>query len=228
MLGLTYFFRVGLAMASSTSERASGSRMSAEDRRQQVVAIAGELFSQKGFRGTTTKEIADRAGVSEAIIFRHFATKDDLYAALLSFKIQQASERLKTELDEAAGRKDDRAFFGWLAFEMLEFHCKDESFIRLLLYSALEGHDLSAFVFHSAARDFKERIHRYIQQRIADGAFRQINPAVAARAFVGMVLHQAEMRTIYKATDDLKISNKQIADRFVEIFLNGISESNTL
>src|SRR6185369_10441037 len=197
-------------MTSARSERTRQSRMTAEDRRQQIVLIAAELFSQKGFRGTTTKEIADRAGVSEAIIFRHFATKDALYAAILSFKIQQAGERLNTKLTEAERRKDDRAFFGSLAFEMLEFHCKDESFIRLLLYSALEGHDLSTFVFHSAAREFKKRIHRYIQQRIADGAFRQINPAVAARAFVGMVLHQAEMRTIFKATDDLKISNRQI------------------
>jgi len=213
-------------MTSGRSERAPSGRMTAEDRRKQIILIAAELFSQKGFRGTTTKEIADRAGVSEAIIFRHFATKDDLYAAILSFKIQQAGERLNTQLTEAARRKDDQVFFGSLAFEMLEFHCKDESFIRLLLYSALEGHDLSSFVFHSAARDFKERIHRYIQQRIADGVFRQINPAVAARAFIGMVLHQAEMRTIYKATDELKISNKQIAERFVEIFLNGISESS--
>jgi AcrR family transcriptional regulator len=213
-------------MTTVTSERTPAGRMSAEDRRQQIVVIAAGLFAQKGFRGTTTKEIADRAGISEAIIFRHFTTKDDLYAAILSFKIQQAGERLNTKLTEAASRKDDRAFFGSLAFEMLEFHCKDESFIRLLLYSALEGHDLSSFVFHSAARDFKERIHRYIQQRIADGAFRQINPAVAARAFVGMVLHQAEMRTIFKTTDDLKVSNKQIADRFVEIFLNGMSESS--
>src|SRR5690349_16160098 len=211
-------------MASSTQERAGGSRMAAEDRRQQIIAIAGELFSQKGFRGTTTKEIAERAGVSEAIIFRHFATKDDLYAAILTSKIEQAGEHLDTQLTEAANRKDDKAFFGMLAFAVLEFHCKDESFIRLLLYSALEGHDLSTFVFHSAARDFKRRIHRYIQQRIADGAFRQINPAVAARAFVGMAMHQAEMCTIFKATDDLKISNKQIAERFVEIFLNGISE----
>jgi len=211
-------------MASSTSERASSSRMSAENRRQQIIAIAGELFSQKGFRGTTTKEIAERAGISEAIIFRHFASKDELYTAILTSKIQQAGERLDTQLAEAANRKDDKAFFGMLAFEMLEFHCKDESFIRLLLYSALEGHDLSTVVFHSAARDFKRRIHRYIQQRIADGAFRQINPAVAARTFVGMVMHHAEMCTIFKATDDMKISNKQIAERFVEIFLNGVSE----
>ena len=211
-------------MASTTSERASGSRMSAEDRRQQIVAIAGELFSQKGFRGTTTKEIAERAGVSEAIIFRHFATKDDLYAAILDAKVQQTAERMKAQLAEAASRKDDQAFFGLLAFEMLEFHIKDQTFMRLLLFSGLEGHDLSDIFFHSAARDVKDSIRLYIKQRIADGAFRPVDPAVAARAFVGMVLHQVQVRTIFSDTEDIKLSNKQIAERFVEIFLNGVSE----
>lgn len=214
-------------MPSVTPEGAHTGRMSAEDRRNQIIVIAAELFSQKGFRGTTTKEIADRAGVSEAIIFRHFATKDELYAAILDFKIRQADERLKAQLSEAAQRKDDKAFFGSLAFEMLEFHCKDETFMRLLLFSGLEGHDLSSIFFHSAARDFKDRIHRYIKQRVADGAFRQMDPAVAARAFVGMVLHQVQVRTIFKDSEDIKLSNKQFADRFVEIFLNGVRESNS-
>ncbi len=49
--------------------------MSGEDRRRQIVRIAMQQFSEKGFNGVTTKEIAARAGVSEAIIFRHFATK---------------------------------------------------------------------------------------------------------------------------------------------------------
>ena len=60
-----------------------------------------------------------------------------------------------------------------------------------------------------------------MKQRSADGAFRSIDPAVAARAFVGMVLHQVQARTIFK-DDDLKLSNHQIADRFVEIFLKGV------
>src|SRR5256885_6844557 len=89
-------------------------RMTAKTRREQIVAVAAELFSQKGFSGTTTKEIADEAGVSEAIIFRHFATKDALYNAILDYKVSQASERMRANLNEAATRKDDDAYFGSL------------------------------------------------------------------------------------------------------------------
>ena len=212
-------------MASVLSpERTPSPRMRGESRRNQIVAVAAELFASRGFSGTTTKEIAEGAGVSEAIIFRHFASKDKLYAAILDYKVKQGSERIKAQLEEAARRKDDKAFFGALAFEMLDFHCKDETFMRLLLFSALEGHELSSIFFDSTARDIRNHIRKYIKQRSSDGAFRSIDPAVAARAFVGMVLHQVQARTIFK-DDDLKLSNRQIADRFVEIFLKGVRDS---
>lgn len=208
-------------MVSPAFTRTPSIRMPAENRRGQIVAVAAELFSQKGLRGTTTKEIADQAGVSEAIIFRHFATKDDLYHAILDYKVKQGTERIQKDLNDAASRKDDNAYFGSLAFNMLEFHTKDRTFMRLLLFSALEGHELSEIFFHSTAREIKNQIRRYIKQRIADGAFRRVDPALAARAFVGMVLNQAQVRTIFR-DDDLRFSNRQIADRFVDMFLAGI------
>ena len=65
---------------------ATSARMAGEERRLQILAVAVSLFSQKGFRGTTTKEIATAAGVSEAMVFRHFATKQELYSAILDHK----------------------------------------------------------------------------------------------------------------------------------------------
>lgn len=212
-------------MSTALENKPSTSRMNAKDRRLQIVAVAAELFSKKGFSGTTTKEISDRAGVSEAIIFRHFATKDDLYTAILDHKVRQSAERMKAHLKEAASRKDDRAFFGTLAFEMMEFHSKDQTFMRLLLFSALEGHNLSETFFNRIASEIKNHIRRYIKQRMSDGAFRKVDPAVAARAFVGMVLHQAQVRNVF-GSDDINLSNRTIADRFVELFLHGICRAD--
>src|ERR687896_460399 len=73
-------------------------RMTGEARRQQLIDVAIRLFSRKGFRGTTTKEIALAARVNEAIIFRHFPTKEDLYAATLDFKACQV--RVEEGLEE--------------------------------------------------------------------------------------------------------------------------------
>src|SRR5215470_19366120 len=107
-------------MAEVIASRAYTQRCSAEARRQQIVSVAADLFSKRGFSGTTTKEIAERAGVSEAIIFRHFATKRDLYSAIIDSKTRPSSESTQARLEEAAAAKDDRAFFRILAGEKLE------------------------------------------------------------------------------------------------------------
>src|SRR3974377_150047 len=70
-------------MAFVNDHRTATPRLHASDRRRQLVEAALEVFSRKGFGGTTTKEIAAAAGVTEAIIFRHFPTKSDLYNAVL-------------------------------------------------------------------------------------------------------------------------------------------------
>lgn len=58
-------------------------RMAAADRRRHLVETAIRVFSEGSYRGTTTAEIARAAGVSEPILYRHFASKRDLYLAAL-------------------------------------------------------------------------------------------------------------------------------------------------
>jgi TetR/AcrR family transcriptional regulator len=194
--------------------------MRSEDRRRQIVEVALELFSQKGFNGATTKEIADRAGVSPAILFRHFPSKEAIYSAILDHKLREAAERIRGRLQDAAGRKDDRAYFGALAFDMLELYSKDRALIRLLLFSALEGHELSKMYYKTISRQVRDHLRAYIKQRIADGAFRRLDPLASSRVFLGMVMHHAQVGALYPY-DDVKISNRQMADYFVEVFLDG-------
>jgi TetR/AcrR family transcriptional regulator len=194
--------------------------MRAEDRRRQIVEVASELFSQRGFNGVRTKEIADRAGISPAILFRHFPSKEAIYSAILDHKLKQAAERIRARLQDAAGRKDDRAFFGALAFDLLELYARDSGLLRLLLFSALEGHELSRMFYKTMSRQVRDHLRAYIKQRIADGTFRQIDPIASSRVFLGMVTHHAQVVALYPY-DDVKISNKQMADYFVEVFLDG-------
>ena len=70
--------------------KTSRKRLSAVDRRDQLIHAAVELFSKHGFDGTTTKSIAAEAGVSEAILYHHFTTKEDLYPAILDYKANAA------------------------------------------------------------------------------------------------------------------------------------------
>lgn len=197
-------------------------RMSAADRKQQIVEVAARMFAEKGFKGTTTKELASGAGVSEAIIFRHFPSKRALYSAIIDHKTKEGAARIIAQLKEAETRKDDRELFTSFAFEVLEAHRRDHTLTRLLLFSALEGHELSEIFYHSTAREVRSQLERYIKRRIADGAFRRVDPALCARAFLGIVVYHAQSRILYK-NENIKLSSRQLADRFVDMFLNGLS-----
>jgi AcrR family transcriptional regulator len=72
-------------------------RMDAADRRTAIVEIATPLFARRGFAGTTTKEIAEAAGVSEALLFRHFPTKAALYEEILQIGCQGDPDLIQLE-----------------------------------------------------------------------------------------------------------------------------------
>jgi|SRR6185369_8312553 len=207
---------------------ASSARMAGEERRSQILAVAVSLFSERGFRGTTTKEIAQAAGVSEAMVFRHFATKKELYAAILDHK-SCADDRFQPEqmAAEAIKRKDDRAVFESLAIGALTYHEKDPEFQRLLLYSALEKHELAEMFFNEFVRRVYQFLGSYIRERQRDGALIDIDPAIVIRCFIGMVMHQSLNNNLWDpARRLLNISNESAAKEFTNILLNGITRKS--
>src|SRR5262245_19350802 len=70
-------------MKPTPDPESSRPRLPAEDRRSQLLAAALEIFAEQGFHGTPTRELAKHAGVSEALVFHHFPTKDALIQALI-------------------------------------------------------------------------------------------------------------------------------------------------
>src|SRR3974390_3382104 len=73
-------------------------RLDSDERRKTIIAAAVPLFARKGFAGTTTKELAEAAGISEALLFRHFPSKKHLYGEILHLGCEgdPALERLAT------------------------------------------------------------------------------------------------------------------------------------
>ncbi len=180
---------------------ASPARMAGGERRSQILAVAVSLFSERGFRGTTTKEIAQAAGVSEAMVFRHFATKQELYAAILDHKACSGGTFEPAVMAAAAiEKKDDRAVFESLALGALRYHENDPEFQRLLLHSALEKHELAQMFFD----EFVRRVYE----------------------FIGMVMHHSLNNNLWDPKRRLlNISNETAAKNFTDILLHGITPS---
>jgi len=201
------------------------SRMSGDERRKQILRVAISLFSERGFSGTTTKEIARAAGVSEAMVFRHYATKDELYHAILDHKACEGGELNPFEWSkEAMTKKDDAELFYQLMVNALNHHERDTEFMRLLLHSALEGHEIAEMFVKESIMPLYEFLSEYIGKRQKDGAIRKdIKPRVIIRAFVGMMIHHSLNNTLWdKNRRLLDVSNEDAARQFTEILLKGI------
>lgn len=208
---------------------ATGTRMTGDERRDQILHVAIKLFSQHGFRGTTTKKIAEEAGVSEAMVFRHFTTKSELYHAILDHKAcESGTTKPFAWVSDAIKNKDDFEVFYQIIFNALNNHQQDPEFMRLLMHSALEGHELAEMFITENIVPTYEILSFYISQRQRDGAFRNLNPKLIVRAFVGMMIHHSINSTLWdKQGRILKITNEEAARGFTEILLNGIKKTPT-
>jgi AcrR family transcriptional regulator len=199
--------------------------MAGEERRLQILAVAMTLFSERGFRGTTTKEIAQAAGVSEAMVFRHFANKEELYTAILDHKACSGGEFDPAQMmADSLARKDDSAVFEQLALGALQHHEGDPEFQRLLLHAALEKHELAQMFFEKFVQRVYEYLGTYIRERQRDGALIEIDPAIIVRGFIGMVMHHSLNNNLWDPKRRLlNISNESAAKHFTNILLNGIA-----
>jgi AcrR family transcriptional regulator len=195
-------------------------RRSAEERRAEILGAAARCFGTRGFHGTTTRDIAAAVGITEAGLYRYFTGKEAIYAAILDSRIAAPDPIAPLEPAQRAG--DDRAVFAGLALSLLRSVEADPSFLRLLLYSALEGHEMASPFHETRIRRFREFLSGYIARRTREGAFRSVDPALGARAFIGMVVDHLIVRQVFGQRDAYPQPPEEVADTFVSIFLDGV------
>lgn len=203
-------------------ERRLSDKLTAEGRRCRILEAGLACFSQKGYHGTTTKEIAEASGCSEATIFQHFVSKAVLYGAVL--EAQTEVEEILAKAADAAARKDDAGVLRAIGIGYLTRTEHDSSLMRLFIYSALEGNEHAGRFFRSRVTRVHEFLSTYLQERIAEGLFRPVDPLVAARAFVGMVVHYLLLHEIFGVKRPSDIASEQVIETFVTLFLEGIVE----
>lgn len=196
-------------------------RLPAEDRRQQIMQVAMELFARQGFEGTTTRQIAKRARVNEAILFRHFPRKEELYWATIDYTCRTRAGRQRLqEMIRSDG--DPERLFAALAEDVLERNTKDTTLARLLLFGALEHHRVSHRFFRTFVAAYYEALAQHVREHIRKGVFRPVDPMLAARAFLGSVVYHFLIQELFGGKRYQKFDPKRVCDTLTEIWLHGM------
>jgi TetR/AcrR family transcriptional regulator len=213
----------------ASKKRATGNppaprkRLKAEERRDQLLGIAKQLFSEGGFENTTTKAIAAAAGVSEAIIFRHFSTKEALYASLLDQKADEIGLRTwGKELADCTANEDDEGLVLSVVKHILEADRRDPQFRKLMFQAALSGHPL-----HKITAQRLLPLHRflcsYVKKRQKKGAFRKCDPRLAAYTIVGVPSYLGLARILFDLKD-LRLPEEEVAASITQLIIQGLHD----
>lgn len=194
--------------------------MTSEERRSAIIQAACKLFSEKGFSGTTTRELAAAVGVTEPVLYEHFKTKRDLYDAIVGVKAEEGIALLSGLRDRYLDADNDTGFFTELGNMIIAWYTEDPTIIRLLLFSSLEGHELKDR-FHERSKEVFAIVSEYIERRIQAGVMRPVDATIAGRSFFGMVAHYALSGLMFGCAP-FKQPPGEVIPVMVNIFLHGM------
>lgn len=138
-------------------------RLTCEQRKEAIVKAVLPLFARHGFANTTTKELASAAGVSEALLYKHFPSKESLYAEIQNYGCQGCDP----ELQELLALGPSTATLVHIVYYVMRVNiigrggepvCA-ETRHRLILNSCLEDGSFTRFLFHNR---FAENISKIV------------------------------------------------------------------
>jgi AcrR family transcriptional regulator len=156
-------------------------RMSAAQRREQLIVIGRQLFAERGFDATSVEEVAARAKVSKPVIYEHFGGKEGLYAVVVDREVRALLERLTTAL--TAGHP--RELLEQAALALLDYIEEETNGFRVLVRESPLGS--SAGTFSSVLNDIAHQVEHILG---AEFKTRGYDPKLAelySQALVGMV-----------------------------------------
>ncbi|MDQ2681109.1 MAG: TetR/AcrR family transcriptional regulator [Candidatus Eremiobacteraeota bacterium] len=195
-------------------ERENVRSASPEETRLRILTAARQVMGQRGKRGATTREIADRAGVNEATLFRHFGHKDALIMAAAQHFCGLVELKKMTDLLSGDLQDDLCAVATALTNRM-------ETVRDLIIMSLAEENDDSPEVGMEAWR-VPAAIHLiivdYMTRRVESGELSG-DPRSLARFFMGMIFSHVVGRK--KFPSDAILTPEQIVNFQVGMFLNG-------
>ena len=189
--------------------------------KQKILKASIELFSEKGFASTRTFEIAKKANVSEGTIFKYFEKKKDILHAVITdsidvfikeFAVSDLKETIKT-----FSEKDIKTILKSIIMERISFFYKYSKYLKIIFNEIQYDEVLKKKVIKNIINEFKTNASQIYEIGLKRKEFKDIDPYIAMRSFMGMFL-MILLQNSYLKNETLE---KEV-DTVIEIFLNGV------
>lgn len=200
--------------------------VAADSSRQKILSVAEKLFAEKGYHGTSTRDLARESGMNISLISYYFGNKEGLYKALFIEFAESAHEQLGRIIAESKGGKFTRTVYlkqmQMLIDGMIEMKVRRPYLHMMIVREMLSGLPVAKEVFEEVFEQLAERIITIIKSAQKEGIVRKdLNPYVlfmslsqASDQFV--TLSQCNFGLTRKMPKDFEIYKDQLFKIFIE------------
>jgi AcrR family transcriptional regulator len=201
-----------VADASEDKTRRPRGRMTAAERREQLVEIARALFAERGLDGTSIEEIAARAGVSKPVVYEHFGGKEGLYAVVVDREVRRLLGMMQDSLDA----EHPRVLLEQAAFALLDYIEAEPDGFRILVRDSPIGSATGSFV--SIIGDIASRVEHILAAEFKARGFDAEVAPLYSQMLVGMVGTTGQWWL-----DTRKPEKRVVAEHLVNLAWNGLA-----
>jgi len=188
---------------------------------EKMLDAAFDLFSGRGYKATTTKLIAEKAGVNEVTIFRHFDSKMDLFRRVIEQQAEERKEIVVEEMPEPTGDLEkDMVMLGMRTHEVL---MESSDFFKLLLSEVDRDPQLFQLISHVPEK-FVEGFSMYLEAGKKKGNIRKdLDTEVAAFTFLSFFFRAMIEKAFLGEGKIFEVSENEIREH-IDIFLEGVQD----
>ena len=156
-------------------------RMTATERREQLIATARGLFAERGFGGASIEEVAARAEVSKPVVYEHFGGKEGLYAVVVDREVRRLLDMVQGALTAGGPRE----LLEQAALALLDYIEQEPDGFRILVRDSPIGSSSGSFV--SIISDIASRVEYILAAEFRARGFETKVAPLYAQMLVGMV-----------------------------------------
>ncbi|MBI4824578.1 MAG: TetR/AcrR family transcriptional regulator [Nitrospirae bacterium] len=192
--------------------------MKRKDTRQRLIDAGLKLFSERGYLGAVTKDIAKEAGIAEVTLFRYFPSKESLLEEVIkTYSFLPALKGLLREID-ALPYKDALTK---IAERFLSTLSERKELIRIMHSEIPKYPSKTRQIYHGLINETFTTLASYFSEQEKKGVLRRFEPRYGARAFLGMFFSLFTSQELMLRKKLSKQESKKIIAELVEIFAKG-------
>jgi AcrR family transcriptional regulator len=180
-------------------------KIQAEERRTQILEIALKVFASNGFAGTSIKNIAEAAGISQGLMYHYFASKEDLLEATV--ENHSFLPQLRKILAYTGNRPINEVFFD-VACGFLDVLDSKKSLIKIFMQE-IQTNLMVRNAWANLVREGSSLLQNYLESQIKEGKLRPHNTEVSARFLIGGIF-------MYHFTQEVFQSSRVKREEFIK------------